>query len=712
MKKTIHHAPPYEEDLTQVAQIMNSHFEFLKENKSYINEILEGKKSEEEAKRYLYDVYGLRCLPGNAHELVILLKSAIDDKLQIYQPLEELTNRLENSSQLSLDEIQKIACILKLSLNFIPLFKKVANSQHITNTILIKLFVDVDFYESIVKILNKYIPKEDFANLEKIIKLGKIKVSEENKPETQAQTGSTTFSAITIKALLNFNWEIYIHKRQNEILQVVKKSIGDKKMQEFFQEVKDNFSQLEEKQQKIITDLKENYKQELEAIQESGDLTKKPSAAAAFQLEFLKVSKDCQEADKLLNKVETNGADLRDLYHLVKDNVYEYFKVRDAYDKAVKLEQKMDEIEQLRNAFIKKHKLRKSQLVDLQTSINKLITIAKSENMKIESEQSLSDLNEIKILFEASVRDWLEIYDTDIYTCDLTINDITNCYKSFSKVIDSIQNQIDRIKNDIKQSLITCHTRKECDQPQLPAQRAQEIKNNRELQEQYQQNRLTQLEENRKKIADYRRNVAAVREEKKRKQSDINNTINSVSIFNSNNNSTTSIVKFINTDIENIILNLNSRQFGILSDIVNERTGIKYNEVISIIRACGGEISEIGNGSSHKRIRLNKLITEIRVHDEADIDDTKSQKTRDKSGKNIQSANKIAHATELVNPQTDYFATSGFFRAHGKQHTERKLCEFNLHLVNKLFTKAGITSEMLLTLEEKRMNRQKHENCM
>ncbi len=100
-----------------------------------------------------------------------------------------------------------------------------------------------------------------------------------------------------------------------------------------------------------------------------------------------------------------------------------------------------------------------------------------------------------------------------------------------------------------------------------------------------------------------------------------------------------------------------------MSDILEGKRGVNFKKVSSLITSkLGGTISEIGNGSSHKRIELQSYITEM---------------------------------------VTQTGVVGGASRPHEKGHNPEKLSKFNLNLIKSVLVNAGITLEVVKDLEKK-----------
>lgn len=142
------------------------------------------------------------------------------------------------------------------------------------------------------------------------------------------------------------------------------------------------------------------------------------------------------------------------------------------------------------------------------------------------------------------------------------------------------------------------------------------------------------------------------------------------------------VTLFKNVVMEDLLNKLSSNHLILLKSILMLEIGATYDDVYYLItNHLGGKISEIGNGSSHKRIQLEKFYVEM-----------------------------ITSGVE-VEIENSKLAVGGFFKPHGKAHNSGLLSRFNLELVQQTFLKAGITLELIEKLE---LNKQssKEENSL
>lgn len=125
----------------------------------------------------------------------------------------------------------------------------------------------------------------------------------------------------------------------------------------------------------------------------------------------------------------------------------------------------------------------------------------------------------------------------------------------------------------------------------------------------------------------------------------------------------------VNQEIEYFLKKLHEDDVQMIQAIFELKRGLTYKTAKNlIINKLGGSISEIGNGSSHKRIRLNHLYSEFYTHAE-----TEEPSLLDGSS-----------ASASV-------ATGGMFKPHGRAHNPGELSFFNIKLLRTVLERANIT---------------------
>lgn len=132
------------------------------------------------------------------------------------------------------------------------------------------------------------------------------------------------------------------------------------------------------------------------------------------------------------------------------------------------------------------------------------------------------------------------------------------------------------------------------------------------------------------------------------------------------------VTTYKNVDMEAKLLTLSEKQLLHILSILKEEPGTYYQEVYNIIEShLGGKLLNIGNGSSHRRIILNKYSVDI---------------------------SHIPGKPEPALPKNPV-ATGGMFKPKGRG----EIINFNMILLNRVFEKAGITEKVIQKiLDQKR----------
>lgn len=175
--------------------------------------------------------------------------------------------------------------------------------------------------------------------------------------------------------------------------------------------------------------------------------------------------------------------------------------------------------------------------------------------------------------------------------------------------------------------------------------------------------KIQQYRENQAKlITNYKAQVMAEREKKKALKAALASS-NSSTFFSS-----VEPELVVNKTMEILLSELGRKQIELLRDIIrNEKnTKVSYADVELLVKNhLGGTISPPKGGSSHRSVRIGKCYTEV-----------------------------------SSNLGTESVATGGISRPHNPGHNNELLTRFSLKSLGIIFTKAGITLEVLAKLEE------------
>lgn len=132
------------------------------------------------------------------------------------------------------------------------------------------------------------------------------------------------------------------------------------------------------------------------------------------------------------------------------------------------------------------------------------------------------------------------------------------------------------------------------------------------------------------------------------------------------------VTLFKNVTMEARLCHLNKDGIAVLTALFNFEKDVHYADVCRVItEQLGGSIKEVGNGSSHKRIILDKYLIELTAHEGFEAEKAVAQHSH---------------------------ATGGFFKQHKGAHHAGVMVRFNMELVVTTLTKAGITLDVLQRL--------------
>ncbi len=218
-----------------------------------------------------------------------------------------------------------------------------------------------------------------------------------------------------------------------------------------------------------------------------------------------------------------------------------------------------------------------------------------------------------------------------------------------------------------------------------------------------QEERQAFLDKEAKKLQNYKLSIESRRKDKELLQK------NSLFATTKPKEEEQTLVEYKNTKMDDLLNKLSPQQLDFILSIINlEKTGITFDQVSNfIVNHLDGKVLEIGNGSSHKRIVLEKYIIKVPVHANTEVqasttaDSKKKQKhktkNRSKPTKSVPSMPEDHSALEQ-----HMLATGGFHKAHGKAHQPGTLSKFTLGLVNQAFDAAGITKDVIEKLIAKK----------
>ncbi len=122
------------------------------------------------------------------------------------------------------------------------------------------------------------------------------------------------------------------------------------------------------------------------------------------------------------------------------------------------------------------------------------------------------------------------------------------------------------------------------------------------------------------------------------------------------------LTTYLNTDFVINFRKLKRSKKELLKKVLNQEDGLRYTKILSLFIKLGGTIEEIGNGSSHKRLKLPQV--------------------------------EMTLTSDLNAPNEAPVVTGGLFRPG-----DPMIPQAGLELINDLFSKAGITLTLIELLE-------------
>ena len=180
------------------------------------------------------------------------------------------------------------------------------------------------------------------------------------------------------------------------------------------------------------------------------------------------------------------------------------------------------------------------------------------------------------------------------------------------------------------------------------------------------------------KLENYKAQVEKKREEKEEKKKKELVDKSALATLNKENKKE---VSYFNDSMRTCLESLKKHDLDLLERILNLKS-CKYNEVCNlIVDSLKGKVLKIGNGTSHRRILLNKYVITISTSQEESSDNNQQEKL-------------------LKEVESHSVATDGFFNQHGYSHTEKELCEINIKSVKNILLKAGINLQLIDELKK------------
>lgn len=379
-----------------------------------------------------------------------------------------------------------------------------------------------------------------------------------------------------------------------------------------------------------------------------------------FNVKFCKNEQDKKDEKKFYKEIENNielffsihgvfGLLDRLSANQVSNNAAEINKKEKDHEKAFNV--KSAQIKKLLNQWEKKFKENQTLFAQVKTQLNN-----KELEMEVEkAEQILGEINQaILSLFE----DWPQKLPEEVKTNE----DVDQFFEGIQK---SYQDYLHKM-GDLKSQILDVRTKQQ-----------EIIKSNIAQTEEARKSQLKKVQERRATLSQnlqlFRDKKSHEREERLIRQKEARK-----SLIEKNTPKEEPLQKYQNTEMHQLLMNLKEDKIQLIKDILDpeSKREIFYDDVENLfLNHLNGKLVEIGNGSSHKRLLMDKYIIEVRAS---------------------------ASQAEIENHSK---STGGFFKPHQKGHNDQKLSPCNIILVRKTFEKAGLTLEKIKEIEiAKRLN--------
>lgn len=602
--------------LEQLRQQIYARHDYLRNHLLYLQDIENNKISEEDVKSYLGEVFEIPFVQNNEHTINQLIL-VIHEKLQFYSKLWEVSASENEEQAFSL-----ISLLIERNISHCAKFKAILALKNIPTEIKIQAaFHDFDLLTEFQKLIKPHLPSSH-ATLKSLIKIS----TSESTHAMQKGDRKEFNSAVTI------NWEPAIKKlkaftqRTNVDLKSGKTKGPRLSKQQLDSKTDEHMSEIEGLDAKTMAELPKALRalaSIVERVKENGKPNQDPDAVIEENVTlFFNVQPSLHFLQQLIDSWEgTEKAALKTKAE------------SDAKEKAVKYYPKI--WSKTSTAIIQLHKQAEALLAQID-GIDVEITDEEQDMLtafKYELETIQSQLDSLK-------KEWPEVCPQKIKKIDdidELESDTYHQQKSLEKQLTGLKQQITEAEKQIRTNY---------DQ-RLEAM----IKKNKEESEEVDKKSQAYLHEKSENNKARRDEINRKREEKQQKKI----------VVHKENLPFFSPEFQVDTHMEQLLKNLNPKRITLLEAILNKDSNIKAKKVYKLIEHLGGQIEEIGHGSSHKRIRLGKYYVELIKHNDG------TQTT------------------------SSSMATGGFFKQHGKQHTSSTLCPFNVKLIAATFERANIT---------------------
>lgn len=368
----------------------------------------------------------------------------------------------------------------------------------------------------------------------------------------------------------------------------------------------------------------------------------------------------CLEVLQLIGiQKQKNGSYNGDIPALINDNCALYLRALTTLDEFKKVEQVVKIIQQDRkyaqechHAYDDALRAIDAKILPLLTELNGFkdhLTLVEGNNLipKEYTAKLLLELNELETNIKSLKNKWPKERQTDLILDQIAskLADSISELNKLSTVFTEIEDRFFTLQEVYEQQKADSQAREEQKQIELAAKQAAEL-------QAFKASKATALQEYKEKVQKARAAKLGGRKQEPRVTEEIE------------------YITYKNCDVETRLKQLNTSQLLLLQQIHNLERGCTYAAIFNLIENhLGGRVLSVGNGSSHRRIILDKYLIDI---------------ISKESGEPAF----LAHTK----------ATGGMFDPHGKPHNPGLVIGFNLRLVRSVFLKAGITLSVVQSL--------------
>ncbi|MFC7782775.1 hypothetical protein [Legionella taurinensis] len=611
--------------LEQLRQQIYARHDYLRNHLFYLKDIENNKVSEEDVKSYLEEIFEIPVDKEIKHTINQLML-VVNERLAFYHRLWEASANDNEDQAFSL-----VNLLIEQNLPYCAQFKAILTSKKIpTRDKVQAAFNDHDLLKEFQGLIKPHLPSS-YATLQRLIKVS----------TSQNTYSMQKWERREFKSVVTINWEPAI-----------------KSLKAFIQRVSGDLMPGKAKgplpsKQKLDSMIDEQVS-EMNGIDGFDDTT------------MVELPKALRDLSSIVERVKENARPNQDPCTVIEENVKLFFAVQPSLNF---LQQLIDSWESSEKAALKSKAevdARKKaevyypkiwiQITSSLTQLNKQTEALVSQIDKIDFEMTIEEhhllteltheLETIQSQIDSLKTEWPE-------ACPQKIRKIDD--------IDDLESDSYRKQKTMEKQLIALKQRIAETEKQIWTNYNQRlesmIKKNKEESEEVDKKSQAYLQEKSERNKQRRAEIERKREEKPPRK--IVNHKENLSFFSPEFQ--------VDSHMEQRLKNLNAKRLTLLERILNKESPINAKKAYKLIEHLGGQIEEIGHGSSHKRIRLGKYYFELIKQDD---------------GK--QSSSSIA--------------TGGFFKQHGKQHTSSDLCPFNVKLIAATFERANITLESLQKL--------------